>query len=451
MDLNPEFRRNLWLEISPLRLAGMPLVLGLVFLLTFVTDDYSFADKTSTVAALLFWGLSFIWGMRLASESVLSEIRDRTWDGQRMSVISPWNMAWGKLLGSTIYTWYGAMLCLIVYVFSKCHLSNYIAGMSTDLVIKSALVMAGAGLLGQSVAMLASLLSIRKDRRFSRSMASAFFALGLMIAILALNFGSGKFDSFVWAGIRFESINFGLLSILMFLIWTIVGIYRLMRLELQMKNLPFVWLGFVVFLMMYAAGFTSRSSELSSGSSTSFYLSIAYAVAALLVYLTALVEPKDPVRFRRLIRLWEERDWRQFLESSPCWLTALPVFFVAGVLLLAFPPVETSYAITDIRLASAASMFFLLRDLAIILYCNLGKSRKRADVLAVLWLALLYLVIPMILNQLELVYATHSFWPTAGPGVFASLIAAPVEMLLVGWLALRRWRENYEDKSFHEM
>ncbi len=33
MTINPELRRNLWLELTPLRLIGMPVVLGLIFTL----------------------------------------------------------------------------------------------------------------------------------------------------------------------------------------------------------------------------------------------------------------------------------------------------------------------------------------------------------------------------------------------------------------------------------
>ena len=33
MHINPEFRRNLWLELTPSRLVGMPLVLGVFFFL----------------------------------------------------------------------------------------------------------------------------------------------------------------------------------------------------------------------------------------------------------------------------------------------------------------------------------------------------------------------------------------------------------------------------------
>ena len=30
-----------------------------------------------------------------------------------MSALDAWKFAWGKVLGSTIYTWYGAGICLL--------------------------------------------------------------------------------------------------------------------------------------------------------------------------------------------------------------------------------------------------------------------------------------------------------------------------------------------------
>jgi hypothetical protein len=165
MRVNPEFRRNLWLELSPQRLIGMPMVLGALFLLAFTLSGKRFGEDVAKMALFLFGVLAIVWGTKLAGESVVTEIRDRTWDGQRMSVIGPWAMTWGKLFGSTVFPWYGSLLCLFVYAVA----APFKPG--TD-IFKTVLVMAGAGLAGQAVALLASLLAIRRDRRFSRSQAA---------------------------------------------------------------------------------------------------------------------------------------------------------------------------------------------------------------------------------------------------------------------------------------
>ncbi|HEU0264151.1 MAG TPA: hypothetical protein VFR01_00325, partial [Geobacterales bacterium] len=97
---NPEFRRNLWLEMTPYRLVGMPLVLAPLFYLVGKINDFDSKSLVGTAVSLYFI-LAILWGTRLASEAVLSEIRDQTWDSQRLSAISPWQMTWGKLFGAT--------------------------------------------------------------------------------------------------------------------------------------------------------------------------------------------------------------------------------------------------------------------------------------------------------------------------------------------------------------
>ena len=88
---NPEFRKNLWLEFSPARLAGMPLVLCALFLLTWLADDRAFGRTTRSIAMGAFTALCFLWGTHQASESVAREVRERTWDWTRLSAIRPWH------------------------------------------------------------------------------------------------------------------------------------------------------------------------------------------------------------------------------------------------------------------------------------------------------------------------------------------------------------------------
>lgn len=436
MRVNPEFRRNLWLELSPQRLIGMPMVLGALFLLAFTLSGKRFGEDVAKMALFLFGVLAIVWGTKLAGESVVTEIRDRTWDGQRMSVIGPWAMTWGKLFGSTVFPWYGALLCLIVYAVS----APFKPG--TD-IFKTVLVMAGAGLAGQAVALLASLLAIRRDRRFSRSQASVFSVLGLMTAFTMLSLGFQGRGHIQWYGNSFLPIDFTLLLLALLLAWAVIGIYRLMRLELQMKNPPWIWLGFVIFLMAYTAGFSLPAAQGISAGALSRCLLSAYVTAVALTYLTALAEPKDPIRFRRLIRAGKDGDWRLLLQGCPSWAMVLPLLCVVAIMLFAFPPTDISSSDSNFRMAVAASLFFILRDLALLVFFSLSRNPKRADMLAMLWLGLLWLVIPLTLSGLGFVYLTQLFQPRPEAQPFVSLVAAPCELLLAARLVARRWKANF--------
>ena len=108
---NPEFRRNLWLELSLHRLVVTPIVLGVIFTIAYLGtatigahpgDDRPFESLTN-VARWTYFAIVFLLGGRLACASVIRECRDRTWDGQRMSALGPWAMTWAKLFGSTAF------------------------------------------------------------------------------------------------------------------------------------------------------------------------------------------------------------------------------------------------------------------------------------------------------------------------------------------------------------
>ena len=60
-----------------------------------------------------------MWGGFLVSNTINEEIRNGTWDNQRLSPISPWKMTIGKLFGSALYTWYGSIIMLIIYAYSS--------------------------------------------------------------------------------------------------------------------------------------------------------------------------------------------------------------------------------------------------------------------------------------------------------------------------------------------
>lgn len=113
--MNAELQRNLWLEFSHRRVVFMVVSLGLLFM--FGNSGLG-PSGLGTTAEYAFYGIVVIWGARNAAEAVVGEIRDRTWDGQRLSSLSPFAMTWGKLLGPTSYAWAGGMFCLVVLAWT---------------------------------------------------------------------------------------------------------------------------------------------------------------------------------------------------------------------------------------------------------------------------------------------------------------------------------------------
>ncbi|MEJ2346936.1 MAG: hypothetical protein P8090_16350 [Gammaproteobacteria bacterium] len=435
MGLNPEFRRNLWVELSPQRLVAMPAILGGVFFLVHLLVPGSSGAAVARVALVAYLGLALLWGARLASEAVLGETREHTWDLQRMSSLGAWSMTWGKLLGSTVYPWYGALMCLAVYAVAQ----GVHPGAAADL-----LVLLGAGLLAQAVALLASLQSMARRAAAGRSAAASYLLLGIFAAVPFLRTGLGRGEMVHWYGAGYPGDDFALASLLIFLAWSVVAIYRHLRRELQMRSGPLVWLLFVVFLAAYVAGFV-RLPDVGLAHVATARWYVAYIMVLLLAYVMVFAEPKDGVALRRLWHAAAHRAWVRVWQGLPLWAVTIALVVVFGAVLLTQDVPEFLYRarVFEPRTFVLATFLFLLRDVGLVLYLNLGARPARADAAALLYLAVLYVLLPGILSALHLHVLAAAFLPwQAGHGPVL-LVAGAVQMLLAAGLALRRWNRRF--------
>lgn len=433
MNGNPEFRRHLWLEMTMYRMAGMPLVLAGVFYVAYLIDKSRFGESVAGTAVVLFVALTILWGNRQATESIITEIRDRTWDWQRMSSIDPWSLSWGKLFGSTIYTWFGGIICLAVYFAAS-------GEPAPDTIRIIAILVLGA-ILCQASGLLASLqLLVIKDRNYNRSFSSAFLFLSLIVLPVFIPQMSHK-GSIVWYGNGYAKIDFILGSLLIFDAWLLAGIYCLVRKEFKFRTPPVAWPAFTLFIMIYVAGFIEDS--LRTGDLFSSRVLIAFIVACGLTYLTILTERKDPVAYRRMIKDAKEGQWLRLLEKVPCWALTLPFVIGADALLLVFPAQMGVYQNSLAQRVFFLSLVaFLGRDLALFNFFSLSDRPKRADMLVILWLSILYGLIPWIFMLLKMEAVTALFWPRTDYA-FLSCIAALCQLLAALWLTLIRWKNNH--------
>jgi len=432
MKTNPEFCRNLWLELSPYRLVSMPLILVAVFYLAYVVDGYRLAGAVASAALGLFFLIALIWGTKLASEAVMNEIRDHTWDGQRMSVLTPWQLTVGKLCGSTIYPWYGAAICLGVYGLAK-------LGSSPLPAVKTMLALALTALLAHAVSLLASLIAIRKERRVNKSQTAAILLFGLMAAGPFFNLVLSSTAAVTWYGTPFPGLDFVLCSLVAYALWAVIGVYQVMRTELQMRNAPLAWYGFVLFLMGHLAGFF-HGSQTTAGADPAALAAFFVALGA--IYFMAFSERKDILTLQALLRLAAGGNPRRFLEGAPRWLLTIPVAMLMGIFLIASARSDVAGATLTTAAFVVASLGFLGRDLGVMLFCNLGTKTRRADMLTVICLALLYGVFPATFAAMKLEHATVLFWPRPEQASLLGCVAALVELLLMAWLVSARWRQR---------
>ncbi len=433
--INPELRRNLWLELTPQRLIIMPLVLAGALFLVHTFNAPASAPAIASTALFIAGALLFFWGASQASESLLAEIRERTWDGQRMSAMDPWSLAWGKLLGATLFSWYGALMALVVFLFYS----------DLELLarLRLILIFVLGGIFCQALALMISLHSVRKDRKIIRSQSTALALLSVIVLVQIISPAFALHATAQWYGISLSLANLSLMSIAFFSAWFVTGVYRQTRAELQMANGILVWLGFVISLLFYAAGFIGNHGfvvdEIINGR-----LLMAFSIATGLLYVMALSEPKDPVTVSRLRRMFADRVWKRIGETLPCWAVTLPVVVVLG-LLLVIAGSEKVYTgdIVNVPLFIASATLLVVRDIFFILYLNFARNRKRADISAIFYLVLAYTLIPSLLKAFGLGSLTMLFWPQWDSSVGIGVIVALLEAVAIIWLTARRWQVNY--------
>jgi len=435
--MNPEFQRNVWLELGASRAALMPFVIGLVLAVASLTNGARSVAETSSFIAIV---LLVIWGPFKAARTVTDEVRDRTWDAQRMSGLGPLAMTLGKLFGATIYCWYGAAFVLVTLTVARA-----IGGASEDIpppVFEAPRLLLG-GMLAQAVAMAASLAGARRRRGQARMDSFLFFIAGVAAYAIAANIQSAMHaygtatESYAgqgplmvhWWGAETPGEPFALASLAVAAALATVSAWRLMRIELQAAAHP---LGYAVLAsigVLWLAGFASEPVARAALAGLGF---------AALTWATAWIEPKDVVAWRALAGGGGNRA-----ALWPASLTGLALTWTAVLTCAALVAMHGPAAKIGSPLAPVAFALFVTRDVALFAFFHLGERQKRGDFAAVLTIVLLYGLAPTLLGGLtgsSLIRAAFICDPDgAFPSVIVSTVSGAIQAACAIALAAARF------------
>jgi hypothetical protein len=433
MKINPEFQRNVWLELTPHRVVSMPVVLVAVFFLVYLIAGDHYPEPLRIAAMTLYFLLTILWGSRLAGEALVNEVQDKTWDQQRMSSIPPWSMSWGKLFGSTVFTWYGAGFCLLVYI-----IASFQSGQHE--IVKTVLFMVCVSVFGQSIALLSSLQTVKI---YHRSASTAFMVAGILVSIPIISWGFQGIGTIQWYGAHYQPLNFLLSSVICFTAWSLLGIHRRIREELQFRNTPVYWFVFCVFVSFYLAGLVP--ARVLGDEVATIRLVVAYMTFIGLDYLMVITEEKNPVLVRRMIAALRARNWRSVFENTPAWLVTLAGVYALCLVLLIHSSSLIHYfpRTIEVKPAAVAIALFVTRDILIFIFFNMSTNRRRADVTALFYLLMLYWLIPSILSGLGMKSLNAVLLPTGPHSEMVSIVAGVVQVGALGYLSIRRWGKLY--------
>jgi hypothetical protein len=437
--MNPEFKRNLWLEISPTRLLLMAGVLGLIFTITWFAGPADYRSTSLTGVAQGVYGVIVgVWGSFKTGRSVSDEIRERTWDFQRLSALSPMAMTLGKLFGATAYVWFGGLICLAVSFWSAAQT------LSLGQVIEDTGKLLLAGVFAHAVALFVSLAAVRRGRGRDRIDAFVYTVAGIF-AFNAGNTVSGRtFDwlramenpgalpasALDWWGLPVGEDMWAFISLGTLTLWAVATAWRLMRVELQAPANP-LW--FPLFLLAPAVIFAGTLTDAFGR------VVLAYFIIHLLVLLVLLAEPKDVVSWRALVARRGTRGAGRYWPSA---LSGLIVaFLAAGAVAVAYVATGSKQAGASPLLGFAA-FAFLLRETAIFAFFHLGANQRRGDFAALLTIALLCIAGPTVLGIANLQMATGLFIVQPDGGMMSHLLSIAsglVQAAVFGVLAQARW------------
>jgi hypothetical protein len=431
--MNPELKRNLWLSFSTHRLIAMPALLGLTFLAVAMSDhDPGLTpDALFYASTLLFIFIVWLWGARNANSTIVDELRDKTWDQQRMSALEPWAMTWGKLFGSTSYNWYGGVFCLLVAIPAGI-MSHQTFWLSELLILIAVGVMIHATLIALN------LHTGQLEMQLIQRGGLGWLAIILALPAFTLFVNTARQPQFVtWWSLVFESRSFLLGSAALFAGCAVFAAWRIMCNALQVRTLPWAWPLFAVILAVYFTGmidFATDAPLFSLGYTGLF-------IAAAMTYATLFTEPVSLRDWNRLQLRWKSRDWRGWLEHLPLWPTTLLLAFCFALLatLMESPRVDDPEMPFVLFLHEPFALaLMLLRDACIVLFFSVGPKAKRAFGVAVLYLVVLDLLLPFLFKVANLDVLSYFFMPMgvrygAAGSILAMATQAVIAMGFVAW------------------
>ena len=432
--MNPEFQRNLYLEFSYARLIGMPAFLLVTFSLTYLLDDKTLDQVTANTALGLYIAIILFWGARQSAECIFEELRNNTWDIQKTSAISPWSLAWGKLFGSTLYNWYGGLLCLLVYGMASSELEYNML---------SWVCLLAGGLLAQSLSLLVSLFSLRRKQNFSSSF-SYLFVLFILFTIMPMMLNIDKLYNadIYWYGKQYQLAYFSVISLVIACIWAIVGIYRLLADELRMRTLPWVWLAFVAFVVIYLTGVLVVDDKDQQQGLGGALILVGFCVCIALSYLLLFIDENNPMLLRKVWIYSQQGQWLRMLQEMPCWLVSVALALLATVALTLLYPMEK---MDEINLYPGVVFLLMLRDICILLFFSYAANPKRAMSLTLLYMICLYALLPAIFQSMNAGFLAGLVLPVLNDKPLIATLSAGLQTLFIGFLLFQRWQRRVTD------
>lgn len=435
MTRNPEFQRQLWLNWRPAQLLWSLGLTALILALPLVlSSPKERAGALAMTAMVGLWVTAAFYGSVLAGRSLSEEARQNTWDWQRLSALSPWQMAWGKLLGSVLPAWLYTLWFALAALFVS---ATWIEQGALGFHSVALAVLWGLGL--QAWAMNSVLMSwgqqdipTNRRRAVLLPLMLLIFMPGPFIGRIYDSFFSENQDTVLWWGLNVGTKGIAYLFGGMVLGLGLLALWRLLCTRLDVRTLPWAWpLGLAI--GGFFAGGTFNLGPAAFFSSTAW-------IALLATAYMALQHMDTHLRSWRQVQWSASRGrWREMLEALPLWPVSLVLAFVVSVLAILWPQsseIEVGHVLGSFSILLCLQ---LLRDCLILTGFALliGRLKSPLAAFVIAWI-IINAVLPLLAYGLTNIHGAIAIQPVMAL-LFANRLTgddASLTSYYIPWISL---------------
>ena len=400
MTGNPEFQRQLWLNWRPAQLAWSLLLTALLLAAPLALARPDNRLHTLLVSALLgMWAAAAGLGSVLAGGGLNEEARQHTWDWQRLSALTPWQMAWGKLLGAPLQAWLYMLWCALALLGAS---AAHPAGLAWGLHAVLQAVLWGLALQAWS---LHSVLmgwgpQEQPSRRIRFVLVPLLFVLvlpGPILSRLTSQLWREEDQALPWwslpLGGRGAIYLFGALTLGLGLL----ALWRLLCTRLDVRTLPWAWpLGLCV-TGLALGGLRLDAAQIPAQGPAAFFAWTTWLALAGTAYVCLHGMDEGLRSWRQVQWCALQGRWRGALEAVPLWPVSWLLAVLACLLWRAWPEPPGVFAMPGATDLAALATVQLLRDAALATGFSLlaGRIKSPLAAFALAWL-LINLVLPLL-------------------------------------------------------
>jgi len=452
----PDLYRYLRSEAGPIRLIAGFFTANFICLCIFVALG-EMKERWSILFHSVLWLQMLpilIFGTLRATGSIFQERAERTWDFQRLTPLTSFEITFGKLFGAPIFAYF-LFFSMLPWTFLAAFASPEIPwGMVYEkyrLPVAIAFFCLNLGLLVSAHSMEGKQgRFVNASGAFIGLMAALQWASGGVLLQLMQKFSPNQTVSF-W-GIRFTPEGFTLFTLFSFGIWAFFGAKWRIGEDLLERRPFWRFPAFLIFYAWYSLGIeagVNPTGNLAAAMANQppptpptpeaanllahaqIVLMLSYLAG--FVYVAAFLWPERADYWRRWLR---SRGLSSGLDQAPIWVLGYAAVLLTAAVLAALSRLGI-YGVWNRFLVLLP--IFLGRDLFFLQWCRFTRSR-RADGMALVYLTLAYALPPLLLFPFHPEDKIYLFapYPQPGTGFLLNIFPGLIQFVSVAAVALFR-------------